>query len=117
MSKTSTIYFRLLIYCEIFCIHVYYSNIKASCLKAIKIVTSEHLNIITLLIFHLLVVTESVCPYLVDPANGRVCLTGNSTAVTATYSCNTDFELVGDDILMCGDDGQWSENPSLCRRT
>ena len=52
-----------------------------------------------------------------NPANGRMCLTGNlTTAVTAKYACNDNFYVVGSDTLICGDNGQWNENPPLCKR-
>ena len=55
-----------------------------------------------------------MCPTLNDPANGNVNLSGDTLRQTAEYTCNTGFSLVGDSILTCGPDGQWSGNPPVC---
>ena len=55
------------------------------------------------------------CPDLDDPANGEVMVSGMSPGDTATYTCDSGFELVGADTLTCGNDGQWSPAPSICR--
>ena len=51
-----------------------------------------------------------------SPANGIVTISGNSPGDKATHSCDTGFELVGDDTLTCGLDGMWSPDPPVCRR-
>ncbi|CAI8052865.1 CUB and sushi domain-containing protein 3 [Geodia barretti] len=55
-----------------------------------------------------------VCPTLNDPANGNVNPSGYTFGQTAEYTCNTGFNLVGDSILTCGPEGQWSGNPPVC---
>ena len=47
-----------------------------------------------------------------DPDNGRVMVNGE----TATYSCNTGFELQGAVTMTCAANRMWSEEPPLCRR-
>ena len=59
--------------------------------------------------------TLARCPILIDPANGRVSVTGNSPGDTATYTCDSDYDLVGSRILTCGDDGMWSDTPPTCQ--
>ena len=58
--------------------------------------------------------TLARCPILIDPANGEVSVTGNSPGDTATYTCDSDYDLVGPQILTCGDDGMWSDGPPTC---
>ena len=55
------------------------------------------------------------CPVLDDPANGEVVVNRMPPGDTATYACDSGFELVGADTLTCGDDGQWSPAPPICR--
>ena len=52
-----------------------------------------------------------MCPPLNDPENGNVNVSGGQTA---ECTCNNGFNLIGDPILMCGPDGQWSGNPPVC---
>ena len=62
----------------------------------------------------------ALCP---DPAtiiNGMVTFTGNSVGDTATYTCNTGFELVGSATTTCGqvdvNSAVFSPTPPVCRR-
>ena len=55
------------------------------------------------------------CPDLTDPANGVVVMTGNSVGDTATFTCNSGFELVGAATVTCQDDRQWTDLPSACQ--
>ena len=51
-----------------------------------------------------------------DPVNGMVMMTGNSTGDAATYSCDQGYELVGATILTCLSIGaQWSDSPPKCK--
>ena len=59
---------------------------------------------------------EITCPTLTPPANGQVMVNGMTPGDTATYSCNMEFEVVGDNTVTCGDDGVWSTGPPVCRR-
>ena len=59
---------------------------------------------------------EITCPDLDNPANGAVMVEGMNPGDTATYTCISDFELVGADTLTCGTDGMWSPELPVCRR-
>lgn len=54
------------------------------------------------------------CPPLPNIANGVVVESGRSTGDTATYSCNSGFELDGDPIRICQSNGVWSLSPPIC---
>ena len=69
---------------------------------------------ITLVIFFILAVVD--CRSLTAPANGQVDLTSGTTFnQTATYSCNTGYNLVGDSTRTCEATGQWSGSAPTCR--
>ena len=58
------------------------------------------------------------CGNLTDPANGQVDhTTGNTLGQTATYSCNTGYDLVGDSNRTCQATGNWSESAPTCAGT
>ena len=53
--------------------------------------------------------------------NGMMTFSGNSVNDTATYSCNSGFELIGDSTMMCTqNDANSAEflviSPPVCRR-
>ena len=55
------------------------------------------------------------CGNLTAPANGIVNHTAGTTfGQTATYSCNTDYNLVGDRARTCQATGNWSGNAPTC---
>ena len=55
------------------------------------------------------------CGSLTDPANGQVDLTSGTTfGQTATYSCNTAYNLVGDSTRTCQATGVWSGSAPTC---
>ena len=57
------------------------------------------------------------CGRLTDPANGRISHnTGTTLQQTATYSCNTGYDLVGDRTRTCQDTGLWSGSEPTCHR-
>ena len=66
--------------------------------------------------YHTFFLEKYLCPYLETPANGNITLTRTSPGDTATYTCNTNYDLVGDNILTCRDDGHWKPNPPVCLR-
>ena len=43
-------------------------------------------------------------------------MAGNSVGNTATYSCNSDFELVGVQTVTCQADEMWSDPPPTCEQ-
>ena len=56
------------------------------------------------------------CGNLTDPANGQVNHTSGTTfEQTATYSCNTGYNLVGDSTRTCQATGNWSGSAPVCQ--
>ena len=60
--------------------------------------------------------TLARCPILIDPANGRVSVTGNSPGDMAVYTCDPDYDLVGVSVRQCGSNGEWSGEAPMCIR-
>ena len=58
------------------------------------------------------------CPALSAPANGMVTVTGQLSGDTATYTCNSGFELLdlttGSDMRTCQPDGTWTGSEQQC---
>ena len=59
----------------------------------------------------------ALCPVLMSPANGIVMVTGQTSGSTATYTCNSGFELLddtsGSNVRTC-EDGTWSRSEAQC---
>ena len=56
------------------------------------------------------------CGTLANPGNGEVNHTAGTTiGQIATYSCNTGYNLVGDNTRTCQDPGVWSESAPTCQ--
>ena len=56
------------------------------------------------------------CGNLTDPANGEVSHTAGTTfGETATYSCDTGYNPVGDSTSTCQADGEWSGSAPTCQ--
>lgn len=68
------------------------------------------------LLLLLFAVAVGGCEDLENPENGVVVTTGLSPSDTATYTCNSGYELVGTSVRTCGTDGEWSDVPPTCRR-
>ena len=64
-------------------------------------------------LFHLFVTV--LCPDLDNPVNGTVTQSGNSEGDTATYTCDSGYELVGQQVLNCQANGTWDTHPPICR--
>ena len=63
-----------------------------------------------------LILTAVDCGSLTDPANGSVTHTSGTTfGQTATYSCNTGYNLVGDSTRTCQATGNWSGSAPTCQ--
>ena len=45
--------------------------------------------------------SAALCPDPADVVNGMVMFTGNSVGDTATYTCNSSFELIGNAYVTC----------------
>ena len=56
------------------------------------------------------------CPVLTDPDNGTVFTTGNTVGDVAMYICDREYEIVGDDMRTCLDDGTWNGSVPICTR-
>ena len=57
------------------------------------------------------------CGSLTNPTNGVVSHTAGTTfGQTATYSCDTGYNLVGDNTRMCQASGNWSGSAPTCQR-
>ena len=64
-----------------------------------------------------LVSTAVDCGVLRNPVNGQVNDTnGTIFGQTATYSCNTGYNLVGNSTRMCQADGLWTGSAPSCER-
>ena len=57
-----------------------------------------------------------MCSTLPAPSNGRIDQEGNRPGDRATYSCNTNYELSGDRVRTCQNDGSWSGSAPTCNR-
>ena len=62
-----------------------------------------------------LILTAVDCGSLPDPANGSVNHTAGTFGQTATYSCNTGYNLVGDSTRTCQATGNWSGSAPTCQ--
>ena len=63
-----------------------------------------------------LILTALDCGTLTDPDNGQVDHTAGTTfGQTATYSCNTGYNLVGDSSRTCHSKGNWSGSAPTCQ--
>src|SRR5262249_21389655 len=54
------------------------------------------------------------CGALTGPTNGSVSATVTTYGATATYSCNSGFDVVGTATRTCGADGTWSSSAPSC---
>ena len=62
------------------------------------------------------ILTVVDCGNLTDPGNGQVDhTTGTTFRQTATYSCNTGYNLVGDSTHNCQATGEWSGSAPTCQ--
>ena len=63
-----------------------------------------------------LFLTVADCGSLTNPANGQVSTTGTTEGQTATYGCDTGYNLVGDNTRTCQANGDWSGSEPTCQR-
>ena len=70
---------------------------------------------VTLIYMVYYTLTAVDCGNLTDPHNGQVDHTAGTTlGQTATYSCNTGYNLVGDSTRTCQATGNWSGSAPTC---
>ncbi len=63
-------------------------------------------------------VTVVNCGALANPSNGAVDTSSGTTfMMTATYTCNTGYILIGGNTRTCGANGNWTPNAPTCERT
>ena len=66
--------------------------------------------------FTYLILTAVECGTLTSPLNGHVNHnTGTTFGQTATYSCNTGYNLVGDSTRTCQATAVWSGSAPTCQ--
>ena len=63
----------------------------------------------------------ALCSNPSGPSNGAVTSAGNSVGDTATYTCNTGFELIGQAVATCtqatdGNSASFLPTHPICRR-
>lgn len=54
------------------------------------------------------------CVNLTDPQNGAVDQDGNLPGDTARYTCNSGYNISGNEIRICLEDGNWSGDEPVC---
>ena len=57
--------------------------------------------------------SEGPCSTLTNPSNGVVTWTGLTSGSTATYTCNSGYELIGNTVRTC-QNGRWSGQAPTC---
>ena len=63
----------------------------------------------------LFLATAVDCGNLTAPANGSVSHIAGTFGQTATYSCNTGYNMVGNNTRTCQAEGNWSGNTPACQ--
>ena len=56
------------------------------------------------------------CFSLTNINNGVVTYSTTTSGSTATYACESGYDLIGNQIRVCQDDGQWSGSEPTCER-
>ena len=51
---------------------------------------------------------------MIDPINGALTFTTTTQGSTATYTCDTGYQLDGVSTRMCQADGTWSDDAPTC---
>ena len=62
------------------------------------------------------IISAIVCEELEAPRNGRVEVSGSAPGDQATYSCNAGFDLIGQTVRICQNDGTFSGRAPTCQR-
>ena len=81
-----------------------------------RILATENSSRCVNLHFIFVILAVSDCGSLTDVVNGSVTHTsGTAFGGTATYSCNTGYNLVGDSTRTCQATGVWSGSAPTCQ--
>ena len=63
-----------------------------------------------------LIATDVLCPYLDQPTKGTLKYSyGVVVNSVASFKCNIGYKLVGNEKVVCLEDGTWSANIPLCQ--
>ena len=54
------------------------------------------------------------CTTVDHPKSGTVSVSTDGTTSTATFTCVSGYKLIGEKIITCGEDGQWSDAIPYC---
>ena len=63
------------------------------------------------------ILSPGICPTLQNPTNGNVEMTNNTVGSIATYSCQTNYTLIGPSERNCTAEVGWSGEDPLCRKS
>ena len=58
--------------------------------------------------------SAGLCSELSSPTNGQVTWTGLTSGSNATYTCDSGYNLIGDQIRTCLSTGMWSGQEPTC---
>lgn len=61
-------------------------------------------------------ITGVDCGVLNAPVNGQISLTGTTVGNQALYKCDRGFVLIGNDLRICQNNGEWSGVAPVCQR-
>ena len=75
---------------------------------------TTHITPLDIIICLIHFVPEIDCGVLGNPANGEVFVMNTIYNSVATYSCNTGYNLTGDDMRRCLESGFWSGSEPSC---
>lgn len=60
-------------------------------------------------------IAEILCPELQNIADGIVIITDRTVDSLAVYNCSSGFELVGIDVRVCMESGNWNGTEPICK--
>ena len=58
--------------------------------------------------------SEIQCPSPETPSHGSLRLNDLDIGSEVFYTCERGYRLDGPDVLVCGDNGEWSASPPVC---
>lgn len=60
-------------------------------------------------------ITEILCPVLPNITNGVVIIVSRLVDALAFYNCSDGFEIVGNDVRVCLENGNWNGTEPICK--